>query len=85
MAPKKEPCRGCEERFPACSARCPKEARGEYGYDSWLADYRKEQAAEAEYKQKRYEDYLRSEECKEAQKAYINSKIRQRRGDNHGR
>lgn len=29
------PCRGCTERFTACSGNCPKEARGEYGYDSW--------------------------------------------------
>jgi hypothetical protein len=29
------PCRGCTERFTACSGKCPKEARGEYGYDSW--------------------------------------------------
>ena len=29
------PCKGCPERFTACSDKCPKEARGEYGYDSW--------------------------------------------------
>ncbi len=32
------PCLGCTERFIACSARCPKDARGEYGYDAWKAD-----------------------------------------------
>lgn len=85
MAAKMPPCGGCEERFPACSARCPKDARGEYGYQAWLADYRKVQAAEAEYKKKRREDYLRSEECKTARENYVNSKIRQRRGNNHGR
>lgn len=29
------PCRDYTERFTACSGKCPKEARGEYGYDSW--------------------------------------------------
>lgn len=32
------PCLGCTERFIACSARCPKDARGEYGYKAWTAD-----------------------------------------------
>lgn len=32
------PCLGCTERFEACSGKCPKEARGEYGYDSWKAE-----------------------------------------------
>ena len=31
-------CIGCTERFTACSDQCPKEARGEYGYDSWIAE-----------------------------------------------
>jgi Fe-S-cluster-containing dehydrogenase component len=29
------PCMGCTERFTACSDRCPKDARGEYGYEAW--------------------------------------------------
>ena len=29
------PCMGCTERFTACSDRCPKDARGEYGYSKW--------------------------------------------------
>ena len=32
------PCKGCTERFEACSGKCPKEARGEYGYDSCKAE-----------------------------------------------
>jgi hypothetical protein len=32
------PCRDCTERFTACSGKCPKEARGEYGYDSWKGE-----------------------------------------------
>lgn len=29
------PCNGCTERVTACSDRCPKDARGEYGYKAW--------------------------------------------------
>lgn len=29
------PCRDCTERFIACSDRCPKDARGEYGHKAW--------------------------------------------------
>ena len=32
------PCKGCTERFTACSARCPKDERGEYGYKAWKVD-----------------------------------------------
>ena len=31
------PCKGCSERFCACSDRCPKDERGEYGYKAWKA------------------------------------------------
>lgn len=31
----KPPCFGCEERFTACSDRCPKDERGEFGYKAW--------------------------------------------------
>lgn len=29
------PCKGCKERFPACHGRCPKDERGEPGYQEW--------------------------------------------------
>lgn len=29
------PCNHCTERFTACSDRCPKDARGEYGHKAW--------------------------------------------------
>lgn len=32
---KPSPCYNCPERFLACSDRCPKDARGEYGYKAW--------------------------------------------------
>ena len=62
MMPKDSPCKDCTERFTACSDKCPKDSRGEYGYKAWKAEYRKQKAAEKEYKMKRREDYLHSEE-----------------------
>jgi hypothetical protein len=32
------PCKGCTERFLACHDRCPKDARGEFGYNAWKAE-----------------------------------------------
>ena len=29
------PCRDCTEKFEACHGRCPKDARGEFGYAAW--------------------------------------------------
>ena len=29
------PCKDCTERFYACSGRCPKDERGEFGYKAW--------------------------------------------------
>lgn len=37
------PCNGCTERFTACSDRCPKDARGEYGHKAWKAQYQAQQ------------------------------------------
>ena len=37
------PCNGCTERFIACSDRCPKDARGEFGYKAWKARHQAEQ------------------------------------------
>ena len=31
----KAPCKGCTERFTACHDRCPKDERGEFGYNAW--------------------------------------------------
>lgn len=62
--PKQCPCKDCTERFTACSDRCPKDARGEYGHKAWLVDYRKQEAAIKEYKRSQKEDFIRSEQCK---------------------
>lgn len=34
----KSPCKGCQERFAACSDKCPKDKRGEYGYKAWKTE-----------------------------------------------
>ena len=31
------PCAGCTEKFRACHDRCPKDERGEPGYNAWKA------------------------------------------------
>ena len=64
------PCKDCPERFLACSDNCPKDARGEYGYKAWKADYQKEKAAEKEYKRRQREDYLMSERCESAKEKW---------------
>ena len=58
------PCRGCTERFTACSDRCPKDERGEYGYKAWVSDYRKQEAAIKEHKRRDKEAFVRSEQCR---------------------
>jgi hypothetical protein len=37
------PCKGCTERFLACSDRCPKDARGEYGHKAWKERHQAQQ------------------------------------------
>ncbi len=32
------PCKECAERFLACHDRCPKDARGEFGYNAWKSE-----------------------------------------------
>lgn len=68
------PCNGCTERFTACSDRCPKDARGEYGYKAWKADLRKFQAAEREYKRKQREDWMHSEQRSASAEKFARSK-----------
>lgn len=66
------PCKGCTERSTACWDRCPKDARGEYGYKAWKAEYQKVQAAEKEYKKRSREDWLRGDLKSEMQKKVTN-------------
>lgn len=67
------PCKDCSERFIACSDKCPKDARGEYGYLAWKAEQNKIKQAEKEYKKSRREDYLRSELREEYNQKYVRS------------
>ena len=77
------PCKNCTERFIACSDKCPKDLRGEYGYKAWYADYEKVKQAEKEYKRQCREDYLMSERCHAARETYSRTKARRRRGRNN--
>ena len=43
------PCYGCPERFTACSDNCPKDARGEYGYDAWMAERKRVKKEKQKY------------------------------------
>ena len=74
MPTRKSPCMGCSERFPACSDRCPVDARGEYGYKAWKADWDKAKQAEREYKRQIHEDYRRSEMSEYRKQKYASSK-----------
>ena len=84
MENKGAPCKDCPERFTACSDKCPKDLRGEYGYKAWLAAVHKRQAAEKEYKMRRREDYRHSEQCQNAKRRYIKSITMNRGGKKNG-
>lgn len=43
------PCNGCNERFTACSDRCPKDKRGEFGYKAWKAKIAEVKKAKRHY------------------------------------
>ena len=79
------PCKDCTERFSACSDHCPKDARGEYGYKAWKADYEKQKAAEKEYNKQRYEDWMRSEQREADCERYAKHKNGIRSGRIYGR
>lgn len=46
------PCKGCTERFIACSDRCPKDERGEYGRKAWLAEIERVKENRRKYEQR---------------------------------
>ena len=50
---KKSPCLNCEERFRACSDKCPKDARNEYGYNAWITELRGVQENRRKYYENR--------------------------------
>jgi hypothetical protein len=48
------PCKGCTEKFLACHDRCPKDARGEYGYKAFREEIDRVNAARREYAERTY-------------------------------
>jgi Fe-S-cluster-containing dehydrogenase component len=48
------PCLGCTEKFLACSDKCPKDARGEFGYNAW-----REKLRDVKEKRKQYYELRR--------------------------
>ena len=73
MSPKISPCKDCVGRYTACHDHCEK-------YAKWKEVLHKEQALEKEYKKRRHEDFLRSEECEAGRQRFAASKNRMRRG-----
>ena len=49
------PCKGCTERFIACSDKCPKDLRGEYGYKAWTGKIQEVKANRTAYYKQRKE------------------------------
>lgn len=47
------PCRGCTERFTACSDNCPKDKRGEYGRNAYKAEIERVKKNQREYSKNR--------------------------------
>ena len=43
------PCVGCPERFLACSDKCPRDERGEFGYKAWKAMFHEVNAKRKAY------------------------------------
>lgn len=63
----KPPCGSCTEKFEGCHGRCPKDERGEYGYQAFLDRLKQVKAARREYDMKHnkhFHDY--KEESKDA-------------------
>lgn len=86
MMPNKDsPCNGCTERFIACSDKCPKDLRGEYGYKAWLADIRKVKAARMEYLMQWREDWVRSEYSGSGLKRHVDKQKKKEEARIYGR
>ena len=85
MTPRNCPCKDCPERFYACSDKCPKDARGEFGYQAWKAELRKQKAVEREYKLQQREEYMRSEQREADRVQFARYKNGMKRGAIYGR
>lgn len=51
------PCKDCTEKFIGCHSRCPKDERGELGYEAFRAEVKRVQAARTEYEKKKTRCY----------------------------
>lgn len=51
------PCNGCTERFPACHGKCPKDERGEPGYQAWINRLDEVNKKRKEYNEKPFVQY----------------------------
>ena len=56
---KNSPCKNCQERFAACSDKCPIDAEGGYGYKACVAEVRAEEAKINEMRRRWKEDNKR--------------------------
>jgi hypothetical protein len=48
------PCNGCTEKFTACHGCCPKDKRGEYGYDAYQDKIKQVKEAKRQYQMRTY-------------------------------
>ena len=48
----KPPCGACTEKFDGCHGKCPKDERGEYGYQAFLDRLKQVKAARRAYDMK---------------------------------
>jgi hypothetical protein len=55
----KSPCFGCKEKFTACHDNCPKDKRGEGGYEAWKKHLEMLKDARKEYERSRFNKYPR--------------------------
>ena len=51
------PCFNCTEKFIYCHGQCPKDKRGEYGYEAWRVDLEKAKKAKKEYEYCHFNKY----------------------------
>lgn len=72
------PCHGCTERIIGCHGNCPKDARGEFGYNAWKT----RDLAQKEYTQKnRYRlGVLPSEARDKRHSRYIKNPVKDYKG-----
>lgn len=72
------PCKDCTEKFTACHGNCPKDARGEFGYNAWKA---RDQAQKEYTKKNRYRMYIPPSEARDKKRRhYIKHPVKDYKG-----